>query len=189
MTNPNNSRQSIRSAFARGHAHEFTHSFSNVRDEYLENNNTFTSTSETSNVAHIDTCNQLPWAHLLQGAGINQTAGLVGAFGRPQRGYHAELKCLMNGTHDNGEYYCGPGVSLNLRANTRMCNFCREMTAYRVFDRTGLLPGSTGFSAWKSEYRPAFYQRFGFKVPSGPIPQTLTCPGETAKPVYEACSQ
>jgi hypothetical protein len=188
LTNPNNTQQRIRSAFAQGHAHEFTHAFSNVRDEYLENNNTYTSTSETSNVAHVNTCSALPWAHLLYGAGINQTQNLVGAFGRPQRGFHSELKCLMNGTHENGEYYCGPGVSLNLRVNTRMCNFCREMTAWRVFDRTGLLPGNTGFAVWKSDYRSAFYRRFGFRVPS-PVPQTLTCPGGTAQPVYEACVQ
>jgi len=186
LTNPSNSQQRIRSAFAQGHAHEFGHAFSNVRDEYLENDNTVTSTTETSNVAHTNQCGQLPWAHLLAGAGINQTQSLVGAFGRPQRGYHSELHCLMNGTHDNGEYYCGPGVSLNLRVNDRMCNFCREMTAYRVFDRTGLLPGTTGFATWRSSYRGAFYQRFGFRVPS-PVPQTFTCPGGSAQSLFEAC--
>jgi hypothetical protein len=186
LTNPSNTSQRIRSAFARGHAHEFTHAFSNLRDEYLENDNTITSTAETSNVAHVNTCSALPWAHLLYGAGINQTQNLVGAFGRPSRGYHSELYCLLNGTHENGDYWCTTGASLTLRSDTRMCNFCREITAYRVFDRTGLLPGSAGFAVWKTDYRDAFFQRFGFAVPAT-VPQTLTCPGGSATPVYEAC--
>ena len=186
LTNPSNSQQRIRSAFALGHAHEFTHAFSNLRDEYLENDNTVTSTSETSNVAHVNTCGLLPWAHLFVGAGINTTQGLVGAFGRPQRGYHSELFCLLNGTHENGDYYCSVGDSLTLRSNTRMCNFCREITAYRVFDRTGLLPGTSGFDIWKMDYRAAFYQRFGFRVPAT-VPQTYTCPGGSPTPLYEAC--
>ncbi len=68
-----------------------------------------------------------------------------------------------------------------------MCNFCREITAYRVFDRTRILPGTSGFATWKSQYRTPFYQRFGFKVPAT-VPQTLKCPEESAaRPVFEAC--
>jgi hypothetical protein len=98
----------------------------------------------------------------------------------------------MNGTHDNGQYYCPAGAggafpSLTLRSNDRMCNFCRELTVYRVFERTGLLPGTAGFARWKAEYRPRFYQRFGFHAPA-PVPQTLTCSGQAAQPVFEACA-
>jgi hypothetical protein len=192
IANPQNGQQSIPVSFAQGHAHEFTHGFSNVRDEYFENDNMPRSTAETSNVVGGNRCADLPWAHLLAGKGINTTAGLVGAFGRPMRGYHPELKCLMNGTHDNGQYFCaadatGAFPSLTLRVNDRMCNFCREMTSYHVFDRTGLLPaGNVGFARWKTEYRPAFYQRFGFRVPA-PVPQVLQCRNQMSQPVFEDC--
>jgi hypothetical protein len=37
-------------------------------------------------------------------------------------------------------------------------------------------------------YRPTFYQRFGFVVPPGAIPQTLSCNRtDPPKPEYEAC--
>src|SRR4029079_13367939 len=87
-------------------------------------------TWETSNVVASNTCSTLPWAHLLEGAGINTTPGLVGAFGTPELGYHSELLCLMNGTHDNGTVWCQMGdeqyTTLTLRPQ-RFCNFCREM--------------------------------------------------------------
>jgi hypothetical protein len=53
-----------------------------------------------------------------------------------------------------------------------MCNFCREMTAYRVYSRTGILEDdATGFATWKSTYRPKFFERFPFQVPAV-VPQT-----------------
>jgi hypothetical protein len=186
LTNPSNNQQRIRTAFARGHAHEFTHAFANLRDEYLEDNTTITQASETQNVAPDNQCSALPWAHLLEGAGINESPGLVGAFGRPGRGYRSELKCQMNGTHENGNYYCGSEVNLNLRSDGRLCNFCREMTAYRVFDHAGILRGNSGFETWKSTYRAPFFERFGFRVPS-PVPQTLTCPGGSTSAPDEPC--
>jgi hypothetical protein len=123
------------------------------------------------NVSPSNKCGDLPWAHLLQGAGINNTPNVIGAFGRPIRGYHSELKCLMNGWHDNGQYWCpannaGNYPSLGLRVQ-RMCNFCRELTVYRVFERTGILSGANAFADWKAMYRPRFYERFKFVVPEG----------------------
>jgi hypothetical protein len=91
----------------------------------------------------------------------------------------------MNGTHDNGEYWCS-GESLTLRP-ARLCNFCREITAYRVFQRTGLLSGSDqeAFASWASSYRQPFFERFGFFVPDE-VPQAVSCDaGDVA--VYEAC--
>jgi hypothetical protein len=184
---------SIPASFGIGHSHEFTHGFSGVRDEYMETNNMPRGASETSNVVASNKCSDLPWAHLLEGNGINKTPNLVGAFGRPDRGYHSELKCLMNGTHDNGQYWCTADVtgaypSLTLRV-PRMCNYCRELTAYRVFERTGVLSGPSSFDTWKSTYRSRFYERFAFEVPDGPLPQTLTCRGGgTAEPVFEGCA-
>jgi hypothetical protein len=92
----------------------------------------------------------------------------------------------MNGTHDNGKYWCPSGM-LTLRP-ARFCNFCRELIAFRLLYRTGIIPGSTqqAFDTWKAMYRGPFFQRFGFTVPA-PVPQTLKCETEAEKPVYEAC--
>ena len=111
---------------------------------------------------------------------------LVGAFGRPQHGYHSELLCLLNGTHDNAAYYGGDGL---LRVEDRMCNFCREITAFRVYQRGGVLAGGdAGFTAWTAEYRSAFFSRFPFVVPAV-VPQTnnVRNPAQ-GMAVYEACS-
>jgi hypothetical protein len=192
LQNPNDRNQRIGAAFGVGHAHEFTHAFASLRDEYLETSNSARAASETGNTAPSNTCSTLPWAHLIAGAGISTTDGLVGAFGTAELGYHPELKCLMNGTHDNGQFFCQPTASggypsLTLRSDDRMCNFCREITTYRVFDRTRILPGTSGFATWKSDYRGPFFQRYGFKVPS-PVPQTLKCPEDSAaRPVFQDC--
>jgi hypothetical protein len=193
LTSPTDRNQRIGAAFGIGHAHEFTHAFANLRDEYLETTSTARTASETSNTSPTNTCSTLPWAHLLVGAGINTTDDLVGAFGTAELGYHPELKCLLNGTHDNGQFFCaatasGTYPSLTLRVDDRMCNFCREITAYRVFDRARILPGTAGFATWKSLYRTPFYQRFGFQVPAT-VPQTLKCPEDAAaRPVFQACA-
>lgn len=185
---PTMTNLTMRCNFGVGHAHEFTHSFAEVRDEYLENSNGVPGAIEWSNVAPSNQCAQLPWQHLLAGRGINTTEQLVGAFGRAERGFHSEFKCHMNGTHDNGEYWCAPGESLTLRPNW-FCNYCRELTVFRLFYRTGLIPGANAaaFANWKAMYRTPFYTRFGFQKPAV-VPQTVMCTGQAAKPVYEACT-
>jgi hypothetical protein len=188
LRNPAATDQRVSAAFGVGHAHEFTHAFASVRDEYLEDDNSAPmNASETTNVVGGATCGSLPWAHLLHGGTINPDRDqLVGAFGRPQHGYHSELLCLMNGTHDNAAYYGGDGL---LRVEDRMCNYCRELTAYRIHQRSGVLAsGSAGFETWKSEYRMPFYDRFGFSVPAV-VPQTndVRNPAQ-GMPVYEACT-
>ncbi len=184
--NPTDRNLSMRCAFGIGHAHEWHHAFTGVRDEYLDSGNSGSSTSELSNVVSTNKCDQLPWAHLLEGKGINKTAQLVGAFGRPMQGYHPELKCHENGTHDNGMYYCS-GESLNLRVD-RFCNFCRELIGFRLFYRSEVIGGNetAAFGVWKSMYRQKFFERFGFTVPT-PVPQTLTCSGGAAQPIWEPC--
>ena len=131
-------------------------------------------TDGTSNVVNTSACGELPWSHLLAGAGINDTAGLVGAFGRPHLGYHSEFLCLMNGGHDNPTYYGDNWLRVD-----RMCNFCREMVAFRIFQRSGIIDD---FSTWVSSYRDAFFERDGFFVPS-PVPQE----NRSGTPYYEAC--
>jgi hypothetical protein len=183
-----------------GHAHEFTHAFSALRDEYMENNNDAPSNwSGTSNVVGSNQCGELPWQHLLMGGSINPDVdGLVGAFGDPARGFHSELLCQMNGTHDNGEYFgdegggdCAPD-DCTLRSEGRLCNFCREITAFRIFHRGGVLDPETGFDAWVSDYRSAFYERFEFQVPGvhfdGLLPQSNDRNNpEDGTQIFQAC--
>jgi hypothetical protein len=188
LSNPGNTAQRIGASFGVGHAHEFTHAFSLLRDEYIETTNTAPTRQDlTSNVAPTNQCSTLPWSHLLVGSAINPgTDNLVGAFGTPAQGYHSELLCLLNGTHDNAGHYGGDGL---LRVEDRMCNFCRETTAFRIFERTSVLPDTqTSFGTWTATYRAPFYGRFGFKVPPV-VPQTndVRNPAQ-GTPVFEACA-
>jgi hypothetical protein len=183
--------QNLRAAFGLGYPHEFTHAFASLGDEYMEVSGRLPRVAETSNLSPSNRCDELPWSHLLEGRGINTTVGLVGAFGTPELGYHSELRCQMNGTHENGQIFCASGderySNLLLRSD-HLCNFCREMTTYRVFERTGILTGSGSFATWKAMYRPKFFERFGFFVPPGAIPQAVECNrGQAGKAVYHAC--
>jgi hypothetical protein len=188
LRDPNDSSARISTAFAMGHGHEFTHAFSGLRDEYLEDDNSPPSnTNDLSNVVAGNVCSELPWAHLIEGGTINpSTSDLVGAFGRTTHGFHSELLCLLNGTHDNAAYYGGNGT---LRPNDRMCNFCREVTAFHVYARSGVLPiGTSGFDTWQSTYRDAYFSRFPFFVPPM-VPQTNDVRNPAnGDPIYEACS-
>jgi hypothetical protein len=201
LANPLDSSQRVGGAFGVGHAHEFTHAFSRLGDEYLENDNSAPSSwSETSNVVDTNVCSELPWAHLLVGSAINPgTRDLVGAFGTAAIGYHPELLCLMNGTHDNGEYYgdsSGSGCTqtdCRLRVEDRMCNFCRESTALRIHQRAGILDvDDVGVNAWIGGYRMAFYDTYEFQVPGvhfdGLLPQSndVENPGNGVQ-VFEDC--
>jgi hypothetical protein len=177
VTNPANSAQRISLAIALGRAHEFTHAFSRLSDEYIELDstnppaNTGTNTSSgITNVVASPTCTTVPWRHLFMGTPINPSSDqLVGAFGTVAQGYHPELKCLMNGSHENATVFGGNG---NLRSNDRMCNFCREVTAFRIFERSSVIPDpATSLDTWSSTYRTPFFTKFGFKVPT-PVPQT-----------------
>jgi hypothetical protein len=187
LRNPEDQQQRIATAFGIGHAHEFTHAFSGLRDEYLEDDNEPPgNASDLSNVVPSNACGELPWAHLLAGGSVNaSTMELVGAFGRETHGFHSELHCLLNGTHDNATYYGGNGL---LRTNDRMCNFCREVTAYYVYGRSSVLPmGTAGFDTWKSDYRAAWFERHPFFVPET-VPQTNDVRNpDQGMPFYEAC--
>lgn len=176
----------ISAAFGIPFAHEFTHSFSQLSDEYVEYDRAVSgSSSETSNVVASNLCADLPWQHLLVGGAINpDTDELVGAFGLEGYGYHPELVCLLNGTHDNVDVFGGSG---ELRTDDRMCNFCREVTSFRVFERTGVIAASGAFDTWKASYRAPFYDRHGFVVPPI-VPQTNDVDVPAAgMPIFQAC--
>ncbi len=187
LRNPLDRNQTLSGAFGVGHAHEFTHAFSLLRDEYLENNNNAPgSWSGTSNVIGSNQCAELPWQHLIFGGSHNPGVDqLVGAFGVPAIGFHSEFLCLLNGTHDNAQYYGGNGL---LRVEDRMCNFCRETSAFRIFERTRVLADDrTSHDAWVSSYRTPFYDRFGFQSPAI-IPQTNNVSNPASgSPVFEPC--
>lgn len=188
LRNPEDSQARIAAAMGLGHAHEFSHAFSGVRDEYLEDDNEPPANgSELANVVGSASCTELPWAHLLAGSTFNPASeGLVGAFGTPAHGYHAELLCLMNGTHDNAAYYGGNGL---LRTDDRLCNYCRELTAFSVYARSSVLPaGTSGFENWKETYRSEYYRHFPLFTPDV-VPQTNDVRMPSAgDPIYEACS-
>ena len=189
LKNPGDPDQRLAVAFAHNRQHEFSHALARLRDEYLdvENvdlgqpNHLTTSSQYVSNVVLDSTCDTLPWAHLLfKGAhnlGVDQ---LVGAFGRDTLGFHPELKCLMNGSHDNADYYGGDG---KLRVE-RFCNFCRELVFFRILERAQVLSDpQISLETWAAQYRPAFYDTFGFIAPEL-VPQS----NSDGMPLFEACT-
>ena len=175
----------LSAAFGIPFDHEFTHAFAQLNDEYLDHARSAPSFyDEASNVVPTNTCEELPWRHLLVGGEINPDVDeLVGAFGAEGLGYHPEFLCLLNGVHDNADFYGGDG---RLRSD-RLCNFCREITAFRVFERTGVIPADDALGTWAARYRRPFYDRFGFMVPPV-VPQTNNLRDPAAgQAFYEAC--
>ena len=190
LVNPANGNQSVGTGFARNLPHEFTHAFARLRDEYLSidgSRNCATNSGAwySSNVSNLSCdagCANVPWSHLIAGGAINPSQdGLIGAFGHTEDGYHSELKCLMNGDRDdNAEVFGGES---ELRTAGRMCNFCRELTAFRLFERIGRLDDTaTSYAYWETQYRQPFYQTYGFDVPA-------VVPMETpaGRPVFVPC--
>ncbi len=198
LENPKDSDQRLSTAFAHNRPHEFSHAFSRLEDEYLDDHKHIDAkgksricsevsppleSREVTNVVCSPRCDELPWAHLLAGTTINpSTAELVGAFGVAKIGYHPELKCLMNGRHDNKKYYGGDG---KLRTRKRFCNFCMEVTAFRLFERIHVLDDpSTSYQEWAQHYRKPFFDLLKFQVPD-PVPQE----NSEGKPIFEACKE
>lgn len=188
LRHPASQQQRLSSAFGVGHAHEFTHAFSSLRDEYIElDNDAPANAPETANVVGSNQCGSVNWQHLLAGGPYNpSTTDLVGAFGTPAQGYHPELICLLNGTHDNATVYGGNGL---LRDDDRMCNFCREITAYRIHSRAGIVADDDeGFEVWKTSYRPKFFEKYPLRVPPV-VPQTNNVQNPAqGMSFYEACT-
>ena len=191
LVNPANANRSVASAFGLNHPHEFTHAFARLRDEYITLDGDpicvpvsgAWSSGNVSNVVCGSTCASLPWKHLVAGGEVNPSlGGLVGAFGHPEEGYHSELKCLMNGDRTaNATVF---GGETELRDEGRMCNFCRELTVFRLFERIGeLLDTVTSYATWQSSYRGGFYSTYGMDVPA--VVPMQSPPG---RPVFNACT-
>jgi len=189
LENPRDSAERISTAIANDRVHELSHALARLNDEYLdhaqENGADLQrkpNSSTISNVVKDPSEELLPWRHLLAGGEINpDVEGLVGAFGDPRIGYHSEFKCLMNGTHDNADFYGGRG---NLRVR-RFCNFCRELMFLRVYERVGILDNTRrSFATWTDRYRGPFYERYGFAVPDV-VPQQ----NSDGEPVFQDCER
>jgi hypothetical protein len=176
LDNPNDPNQRFSAGMGHRRVHEFTHAFSLARDEYIEDddpaacgaNDQTDSSAGVTNVVCDPDCDNVPWNHLLHGGSHNPgVADLVGAFGHPVEGFHSEAKCLMNGSHDNADYFGGDG---KLRVD-RMCNFCREMSAFRLLERTHVLDdAATSWDSWKTAFRDQYFAAYPFNTPI-PVPQ------------------
>jgi hypothetical protein len=170
FTNPAANTQRVSAALAQDQSHEFMHAFGLLSDEYYDSANGSLSSSTVTqssayitNVVYTDSCGRLPWQHLIKGGAYNPGVdSLVGAFGLRGR-FHPELKCLMNGTHDNAALYGGNGF---LRVYDRLCNFCGEIATFRAYERLGVLDApATSYSTWVSSYRQVYYTKFPFIKP------------------------
>jgi hypothetical protein len=188
VADPARAGRQIAVAFALDRAHEFSHAFARLQDEYLDDRrappagtNPELDARFLTNLAPRNDCDALPWRHLMAGSTINPgVQGLIGAFGTAQHGFHPELKCLMNGGHDNARHYGGDG---RLRTGGRLCNFCREVTTFRLLERIGQLPDApSAFVVWATRFRARFFARFGFDVPPQ-VPQA----NSDGQPIYQPC--
>jgi hypothetical protein len=175
MAHPSDDRRTVEVAIGQEQQHEFMHALANLLDEYHDTARAsvgeFTLREGSpwfTNVSASRDCGKVAWRHLLPGGPFNPgVEGLVGAFGAGGR-YHPELKCLMNGTHHNAALYGGDGY---LRLRRRLCNLCREIALFRIYERAGVLPeASESLEVWRRAYREAFYRRFPFHAPES-LPQ------------------
>ena len=193
--------QRVRVAFGRNRLHEFSHAFAWLSDEYIDNGRGTTSNRTEpvvgsvltlSNLTHTEAIGEVPWSHLAPWGPLHrQAAGaepspVVGWLWRGGRGHelgvwHAEYRCLMNGTHDNyafthtaaddptaeadGSYTEESGATL--RDGDRFCAWCREIVAVRILEKAGRLQrlgdpdevveqGELWWSRWVEELRASY---------------------------------
>lgn len=178
LKNPNNKNQYLGSAIARNYPHEFLHAFAMLADEYLSDkpanrvieNHEAEKPHYVINVVKHPDWESVPWKHLFYGGSINPAVkDLIGIYGDAVSGYHSEARCLMNGKIEaNKKVFGGDG---NLRDNDRLCNWCREIVVFRLYERLHMFTDTgNDFDTWKKDYREKFYARFGFAIPKV-IPQ------------------
>lgn len=164
---PDASRQ-VRVAFGAGRLHEFSHAFGLLTDEYINGRDTPStrvnhptrSVFTLSNVTYSRTDGDVPWRHLgpwgrvpRQAAGTapDPVVGWLWVGGSVHKNvWHAEYRCLMNGSHDNfqftqvasddptanrdGSYTEENGA--NLRDQERFCLWCQELVTIRILEKT-----------------------------------------------------
>ena len=192
-----------RVAFGAFSIHEFSHAFGFLLDEYINGrdgtnarrNPEQPSVLTLSNVTYSDRDDAVPWLHLAPTGRFPRTASLddpsptVGwlwAGGVVLDGaWHAEYRCLMNGTHDNyaftrvdaedptanpdGSYTDEHGA--NLRDRERFCAWCQEIVVIRILEKTDLLrddadpadpteQGQVWYDRWVADLREGYFTTF-----------------------------
>jgi len=169
-------KASVSVAFAAYTHHEFGHAYGGLRDEYINltggkapprsggKPNLFT----LSNVTSTKDPAQLAWSHLLPGGALNpakeSVIGLLWIGGGGEEGFwHSEVRCLMNGTHDNWDLQKSKR-GINLRDMNRFCFWCEELMVARTLQKTGRLgdseDGETLWKKWTDEFRPLYQKSF-----------------------------
>ena len=69
----------------------------------------------------------------------------------------------MNGRHHNKDTYGGDG---QLRDHKHICNWCREITVFRLYEKVGIFKNpNNDFMTWKEKYRDNYYRRKGLSKP------------------------
>jgi hypothetical protein len=167
---------SVSVGFAAYTHHEFGHAYGGLRDEYMLGIGTTAASRPASPVSIFSVSNviqakdaaQLPWKHLAPGGALNpDKSSVVGCWwqggGAEDGAWHAEPKCLMNGTHENWDF-AKTKRGINLRDQDRFCFWCEEIVVARTFEKAGLLGESTDGEAlwrkWSDEFRPLYHKAF-----------------------------
>jgi hypothetical protein len=225
---PNQSRK-VRVAFGANTIHEFSHAFGLLSDEYIDGRETENSrvNPETpsvftlSNLSYSDRDDSVPWLHhspcgkFRRTASGNEPSPLVGWLwvgGGVHRGaWHAEYRCLMNGSHDNfqftqvtaedptanadGTYTDETGASL--RDRDRFCAWCQELVAIRILEKTDQLleagdpadpteQGTTWHARWVGVLRSKYDELFGVaqQVQDAEAQYAAMTPGRNGEPLW-----
>jgi hypothetical protein len=199
---PDESRQ-VRVAFGANSIHELSHALGLLSDEYIDgrggrstrSNPEVASVYTLSNLSYADTDDSVPWLHLAPagqfrrtGSGVEPSpvAGWLWIGGVKQFGvWHAEYRCLMNGTHDNFAYtqVASQDATANpdgtytdeegapLRDVDHFCSWCQEIVVLRILEKNGQLaepgdpadPNEQGriwYARWTSDLRAKYYRLF-----------------------------
>lgn len=146
-------------AFGRSYPHEFSHAFSLLIDEYIDERETFAliwqdpshlSVFELWNVAFSSKSYKAPWLHLSY-LGIYKRSPdsrvgqmWIGGKGKEKGVWHSEYKCLMNGGHKN--YYCRTDEPDQFDSNNNQvfadlrwynfCIWCEEIVTIKILEKT-----------------------------------------------------
>jgi hypothetical protein len=191
------SSQRLKIGLGNNWIHEVGHAFAYLADEYISARGQTSSRSNPSqpglynvtNTCYSATVEGCWWTHLSpfgdhpRATPPSERSAVVGWLWRgsyQELGvWHAEYRCLMNGTHRN---YCHtPDASdplasgsdgANLRIRYRFCLWCQELVAMRLLERTGALsePGDPAtpsaelgrelYRRWRTTWRRRYETRF-----------------------------
>lgn len=221
----------VRVAFGGNRIHEFSHAFALLSDEYIDGrgatssrvNHPLRSVFTLTNHTYSAVDGEVPWQHLGPwGRESRQAAGeapdpLVGWLwvggGKHRNVWHAEYRCLMNGTHDNfrftqiaaddptanadGSYTEESGA--NLRDGQRFCLWCQEIATIRILEKTDQLEGPgdsadlnvagvTWWTRWESLLRERYWALFDVsrQIADSETTYAAMTPGPSGEPLWRS---